>query len=135
MVGKIKRHIGDLKGKTIAILGLTFKQNTDDIRKSPSIDIIKLLLKEGAKIKCFDPLAMDSTRKILPSLTYCRDEYEAARGSDALVITTEWNQFRNLDLLKIKKLLKSPILFDLRNLYDPAALKALGFTYEGVGRK
>jgi len=135
MVEKIKHHIGDLKGKTIGILGLTFKQNTDDIRQSPSIDIIKLLLKEGAKIRCFDPLAMDNTKKILPNLTYCQDEYETARGSDALVITTEWNQFRNLDLSKIKKLLKSPILIDLRNLYDPAKAKSLGFVYEGVGRK
>lgn len=136
MVEKIKHHLGsDLKGKTIAILGLAFKQNTDDIRKSPSIDIIKLLLKEGANIKCFDPLAMDNSRKILPNLTYCQDEYETARDSDALVIATEWNQFRNLDLLEIKKLLKSPVLIDLRNLYDPATLKALGFIYEGVGRK
>ncbi|MBU2563893.1 MAG: UDP-glucose/GDP-mannose dehydrogenase family protein [Actinobacteria bacterium] len=135
MVEKIKHHLGDLKGKTIAVLGLAFKQNTDDIRKSPSIDIIKLLLKEGANIRCFDPLAMENTRKILPDLTYCQDEYETAQGSNALVIATEWNQFRNLDLLKIKKLLKSPILLDLRNLYDPAKAKSIGFVYEGVGRK
>jgi len=135
MIEKIKNHIGDLKGKTIGILGLAFKQNTDDVRKSPSIDIIKLLLKEGARIRCFDPLAMDNTKKILPNLTYCQDEYETVRDSDALVIATEWNQFRNLDLLKIKKLLKSPIMLDLRNLYDPEKAKALGFIYEGVGRK
>jgi len=134
MVDKIKHHLGDLKGKTIAILGMAFKQNTDDIRKSPSIDIIQLLLKEGANIRCFDPLAMDNTKKILPDLTYCQDEYETVQGSDALVIATEWNQFRNLDLLKIKKLLKSPILLDLRNLYEPAKIKSLGFIYEGVGR-
>ena len=134
MVEKIKHHLGDLKGKTIAILGLAFKQNTDDIRKSPAIDIIKLFLKEDAHIRCFDPLAMANTKKILPNLTYCQDEYETAQRSDALVIATEWNQFRNLDLLKIKKLLKSPILLDLRNLYDPEKTKALGFTYEGVGR-
>jgi len=135
MVDKIKHHLGDLKGKTIAILGLAFKQNTDDIRKSPSIDIIQLLLKEGAHVKCFDPLAMENTRKILPDLTYCQDEYETAKQSDALVIATEWNQFRNLDLLKIKKLLKSSILIDLRNLYEPEKAKALSFVYEGVGRK
>jgi UDPglucose 6-dehydrogenase len=135
MVEKIKHHLSDLKGKTIAILGLAFKQNTDDIRKSPAIDIIKLLLKEGSSIRCFDPLAMENTRKILPNLIYCRDEYESAQESDTLVIATEWNQFRNLDLTKIKKLLKSPVLLDLRNLYEPAALKSLGFTYEGVGRK
>jgi len=136
MVEKIKKYLGnDLKGKTIAILGLAFKQNTDDIRQSPSIDIIKLLLKEGVHIRCFDPLAMKNTRKILPDLTYCQDEYETARDSDALVIATEWNQFRNLDLAKIKKLLKTPVLIDLRKLYEPENTKKLGFVYEGVGRK
>ena len=134
MVDKINHHLGNLEGKIIAILILAFKQNTDDIRKSPSIDIIKLLLKEGAQIGCFDPLAIENFRRILPDLTYCQDEYETAEHCDALVIATEWNQFRNLDLLKIKKLLKSPILLDLRNLYEPATLKSLGFTYEGVGR-
>ena len=134
MVEKIKHHLDDLNGKTIGILGLAFKQNTDDIRKSPSIDIIQLLLKEGAHIKCFDPLAMDNTKKILPNLTYCQDEYETAQGSDALVILTEWNQFRNIDLSKIKKLLKTPVLLDLRNLYEPEKVKSLGFIYEGIGR-
>jgi len=135
MVEKIKHLLGDLKDKTVGVLGLAFKQNTDDIRQSPSIDIIQLLLKEGAQIRCFDPLAMENSRRILPDLTYCQDEYETVQGSDALVIATEWNQFRNLDLLRIKKLLKSSILLDLRNLYDPATLKSLGFIYEGVGRK
>jgi UDPglucose 6-dehydrogenase len=135
MVEKIKHHLGNLKGKTIGILGLAFKQNTDDIRKSPAIDIIKLLLKEGANIRCFDPLAMDNTKKIFPNLTYCQDEYETAQQSDALVIATEWNQFRNLDLLRIKEFLKTPILIDLRNLYEPEKVKELGFIYEGVGRR
>jgi len=135
MVEKIKHLLGDLKDKTIGVLGLAFKQNTDDIRKSPSIDIIQLLLKEGAKIRCFDPLAMENSRRILPDLIYCQDEYETAEHCDALVIATEWNQFRNLDLTKIKKLLKTPILLDLRNLYEPAALKSLGLIYEGVGRR
>jgi UDPglucose 6-dehydrogenase len=116
MVEKIKHLLGSLKDKTIGVLGLAFKQNTDDIRKSPSIDIIQLLLKEGAQIRCFDPLAMENSRRILPTLTYCQDEYETAEHCDALVIATEWNQFRNLDLTKIKKLLRSPILLDLRNL-------------------
>ena len=135
MVEKIKNLLKGLKGKTIGILGLAFKQNTDDIRESSSIDIIKILCQKGAKVKCFDPLAMENAKKILPDLTYCQDEYETAQESDALVIATEWNQFRNLDLLKIKKLLKSPILLDLRNLYDPDKAKSLGFIYEGVGRK
>lgn len=135
MVEKIKRLVGGLKGKQIGILGLAFKQNTDDIRESSSIDIIKMLLKEGAKVKCFDPLAMENAKKILPNLTYCQDEYETAESSDALVIATEWNQFRNLDLNKIKTLLKTPIMIDLRNLYEPEKVKELGIVYEGVGRK
>jgi len=84
--------------------------------------------------KCFDPLAMENSRKVLPTLTYCQDEYETVEHCDALVIATEWNQFRNLDLSKIKKLLKSPILLDFRNLYEPAKAKSLGFIYEGIGR-
>ena len=135
MVDKLNHHLGKLEGKIIAILGLTFKQNTYDIRKSPSIDIIQLLLKEGAQIRCFDPLAIENFRRILPDLTYCQVEYETAEHCDALVIATGWNQFRNLDLSKIKKLLKSTTLLDLRNLYDPEKVKALGFIYEGVGRK
>jgi len=135
MVEKIKQLAGGLKGKQIGILGLAFKQNTDDIRESPAIDVIKLLLKEDAHIKCFDPLAMENAKKILPNLTYCQDEYETAESSDALVIATEWNQFRNLDLIKIKKLLQYPILIDLRNLYEPESMKKIGFVYEGVGRK
>ncbi len=135
MVEKIKRLVGELRGKQIGILGLAFKQNTDDIRESSSIDIIKILLSEGAKVKCFDPLAMDNTKKILPNITYCENEYDAAEGSDALVIATEWNQFRNLDLKQIKRLLKSPILVDLRNLYEPSQVKSLGLIYESVGRK
>lgn len=134
MVEKIKQQVGDLKDKTIGILGLAFKQNTDDIRESASIDIIKMLLKGGANIKCFDPVAMDNTKKILYDITYCQDEYETAEGSDVLVIATEWNQFRNLDLIKIKGLLNAPILIDLRNLYEPKRVKELGFIYKGVGR-
>jgi len=135
MVGKIKRLVGDLRGKVIGILDLAFKQNTDDIRESSSVDIIKILLKEGAKIKCFGPLAMKNAKKVLPDITYCKNEYDVADGSHILVIATEWNQFHNLDLLRIKKLLKTPILIDLRNLYEPAQVKTLGLTYEGVGRR
>jgi len=134
MVGKIKRLVGNLKDKTIGILGLAFKPNTDDIRESASLDIIKLLLKEGARIKCYDPLAVGNTKKIFPEIAYCSDEYETAQDSDVLVIATEWNQFRNLNLLKIKKILKNPVLIDLKNLYEPKKMKKIGFIYEGVGR-
>jgi len=134
MVKKIQHCVGNLSGKTIGVLGLAFKQNTDDIRESSSVKIIRLLLDEGVKIRCFDPLSMDNARKILPHLTYCEDEYDTARKCDALVIATEWNQFRNLDLKRIKNLLKSPVLIDLRNLYEPEKVRKLGFIYEGVGR-
>ncbi len=135
MVEKIKHLLKDLKGKTIAVLGLAFKQNTNDIRESSSIDIIKMLLKEGAKVKCFDPLAIENAKKVLPDITYCESEYDAAQGSDALVIATEWNQFRNLDFTRMKNIIAKPVIFDFRNLYDPKALKSLGFIYQGVGRK
>jgi UDPglucose 6-dehydrogenase len=94
-----------------------------------------MLLEEGARIKCFDPLAMENAKKVLSDIAYCKNEYNVAEGSDCLVIATEWNQFRNLDLLRIKELLNTPIFIDLRNLYEPAQVKALGFIYEGVGRK
>ncbi len=134
VVDKIVKELGTIKDKTIAILGLAFKQNTDDIRESPALEIIKVLLEKGSVIKCFDPMAMENTKKIFPELIYCSNEYETARDSDALVILTEWNQFRNLDLIKIKRLLKSPILFDMRNLYDPLKVKEIGIKYYGIGR-
>ncbi|HOF03663.1 MAG TPA: UDP-glucose/GDP-mannose dehydrogenase family protein, partial [Atribacterota bacterium] len=135
-VEKIEKAVGTgtLKDKTIAVLGLAFKQNTDDIRESPALDIIKILLQKGAKIRCYDPMAMENTRKLFPELFYGQDEYETVRGSDALVILTEWNQFRNLNLTRIKKLLKEPIIVDIRNLYDPEKVKKLGFRYTGIGR-
>lgn len=133
-VEKIETMLGDISGKTIAILGLAFKQNTDDIRESPALEIIKMLLEKDAIIKCFDPMAMENTKKILPEIVYCSDEYEAVQNSDALVILTEWNQFRNLNLLKINKLLTTPIIVDLRNLYEPDKVKELGFHYVGIGR-
>jgi nucleotide sugar dehydrogenase len=135
VVDKMEEGLGILKGKTIAVLGLAFKQNTDDVRESPALEVIKILLEKGSVIKCFDPMAMENTKKIFPELIYCSNEYEAVRDSDALVILTEWNQFRNLDLIKIKKLLKSPILFDMRNLYEPLQVKEIGIKYFGIGRR
>jgi len=134
VVEKIEKALGNLQNKTLAILGIAFKQNTDDIRESAAIDIIKILLKKGANIKCFDPMAMQNTKKILPDLIYCKDEYKTAHNSDALVILTEWNQFRNLDLKKLKKLLNKSIIIDTRNLYEPEKVKGLGFAYIGIGR-
>ncbi len=134
MIKKIRDAIGALKNKTIAILGLSFKPNTDDIREAPSLNIIKKLLKEGAKIRAYDPVSMKSANSILPDITYCKDPYEAVNGANALVIVTEWNQFRNLELDRLKRLLKEPYFFDLRNIYEPQKLKAKGFKYFSVGR-
>jgi len=134
MVERIKQSMGDLKGKTLAVLGLSFKPNTDDIRDAPSVPIIKSLLKEGAKIRAYDPVSMDSAEKILPEIKYCKDPYNTLKGADALIIMTEWNQFRNLELDKIKALLNSPFFFDLRNIYDPQKMREKGFQYYSVGR-
>lgn len=135
MVEKIKKAIGDLKDKMVGILGLSFKPNTDDMREAPSVSIIRGLQKEGAKIRAFDPAAMDEAKKFLSDVEYCSDPYEVANNSDALVILTEWNQFRNLDIDKIKDLLKRPILIDMKNIYDPKKMKAAGIRYTGVGRE
>ncbi|MBI5745637.1 MAG: UDP-glucose/GDP-mannose dehydrogenase family protein [Nitrospirae bacterium] len=135
MVEKIREAVGDLNGKTIGILGLSFKPNTDDMRDAPSIEIINALQKSGAKINAYDPAAMDEAKKVLKDITYCDDSYMAIDGADALIILTEWNQFRNLDLEKVKSLIKSPIFIDLRNVYEPNKIKELGLKYVGLGRK
>ncbi|MBM4339806.1 MAG: UDP-glucose/GDP-mannose dehydrogenase family protein [Deltaproteobacteria bacterium] len=134
MVEKIKEMVGDLKGKKIGILGLSFKPNTNDIRESSSIAIIQGLIQMDAKVKAFDPAAMEEAKAVLFGVEYGQDAYDTANGADALVLVTEWNQFRRLDLLRIKTLLKEPIFIDLRNVYDPAHMKKLGFRYCGIGR-
>jgi len=134
MVDKIQEKVGDLKGKMIGILGLSFKPNTNDIRESSSIAIAQGLLALGAKVKAFDPVARGEAEKVLPELEYGEDAYDVAKGCDALVLATEWNQFRRLDLQRIKKLLRNPIFIDLRNVYEPDQMKQLGFNYCGVGR-
>lgn len=134
MIKKIRDAMGSVKGKTIAILGLSFKPNTDDIRDAPSLNIIKRLLKENVKIRAYDPVSMKGTHIILPDITYCKDPYEAVKGANGLVIVTEWNQFRNLELDRLKRLLKEPYFFDLRNIYEPQRLREKGFQYFSVGR-
>ena len=134
-IKKIEEHIWILKDKTIAVLGLAFKPNTDDMREAPSIDIINALQEEGAKIKTYDPEAMEKAKLTLRNVEYCKDPYEAARDSDALVIVTEWNEFKELDLIKVKNLLKQPLVIDGRNIYDPKEMKNLGFEYISIGRK
>lgn len=131
---KLKEALWILNDKTIGILGLSFKPNTDDMRDAPSIDIISSLQKEGAKIKAYDPVAMENAKKVLRDVQYCRDPYEVSSGSDALLIITEWEEFTQLDLAKIKGLLNIPIVIDGRNIYEPGKMKELGFLYRGVGR-
>jgi UDPglucose 6-dehydrogenase len=134
MLKKIRDAMGNLKGKTIAILGLSFKPNTNDLRDAPSLYIIQELLKEKVKIRAYDPVSMKDAEGILPEVKYCKDPYDAVKGADALVIITEWNQFRNLELDRLKNLLKEPFFFDLRNIYDPQRLRGKGFRYFCVGR-
>jgi UDPglucose 6-dehydrogenase len=134
MVEKIKHGLKELKNKKIAVLGLSFKPNTDDLRDAPSLFIISRLLESGAKVKAYDPVSMEGAKAILPEIKYCNDIYDTVAGTDAVVIVTEWNQFRNLELDKIKKILRQPYFFDLRNIYDPAKMKKLGFRYFCTGR-
>ncbi len=131
---KIEQALWILNGKTIGILGVAFKPNTDDIRSAPAIDIIKMLQGEGAKVKAYDPKAMDHAKLILPKVDFCKNIYDVAQGSDALVIMTEWDSFKKIDLAKIKKLLKHPIIIDGRNMFDSKDMKKRGFKYKSVGR-
>ncbi|MBI5826031.1 MAG: UDP-glucose/GDP-mannose dehydrogenase family protein [Chloroflexi bacterium] len=123
-----------LKGRTIGLLGLAFKPNTDDMRDAPSIDISEELVKAGAKVRAYDPVAMEVARPILPAVDFFDEPYEMAEGCDALIVVTEWNEFKQLDLEKVKSLLKSPVIYDGRNIYDPALMKEMGFIYRAVGR-
>jgi UDPglucose 6-dehydrogenase len=134
MIPKIEKLVGDLKDKQIGVLGLSFKPETDDMRESPAIDIIESMKKRGAKIRAYDPVAMDEARHCLDGVDFASDEYDAIRDADALVIVTEWNQFRALDMKRVKELLRSPKIADLRNIYEPADMRELGFEYIGVGR-
>ncbi len=134
MLPKIEKLVGELSGKTIGVLGLSFKPETDDMRESPAIDIIDALVARGAKVKAYDPVAMDEARHYISNIEFAADEYEAIRDADALVIITEWNQFRALDMEKVKQLLNSPKIADLRNIYEPEDMREMGFEYVGVGR-
>ncbi len=135
MVDKIEHTIeGGLDGKTIGVLGLSFKPETDDVRESPAIEVIDGLLSRGAKVRAFDPASMDECREKWPQVTFCKDAYEVAEGAHGLVIVTEWNQFRALELQKLRGLLDEPVIIDLRNIYEPAKMAAAGFHYVSVGR-
>ena len=134
MIDKIAQACGGVAGKTVAALGVTFKPNTDDVRESPSLVILPGLMERGAKVRAFDPAGMDEGRRVLDGVVWCRDSYDAMAGADALVILTEWNEFRALDLARARGLLKTPLIVDLRNIYDPGEVAAAGFRYVSVGR-
>jgi UDPglucose 6-dehydrogenase len=134
VVEKVKKLTKIIKGKTIGVLGLSFKPDTDDMRDAPSIVVINKLVKLGANIKAYDPIAMDNAKKLIKGIKFCKSSMEAAENTDCLVIMTEWNEFRQLDLEKLKKVMKTPIIVDGRNIYDPKKAKSLGFSYIGVGQ-
>lgn len=135
MTVKIREALGGLEGKTLGLLGLSFKPNTNDLREAPALAIGKELLAEGASVRAYDPEALEEACRILPQLQPCRDAYHAAEEADALIIMTEWNLFRSLDFDRLKAVMRRPLLLDLRNIYDPEKVTAAGFTHVSVGRR
>ena len=125
---------GSVKGKSVAVLGLTFKPNTDDMRESPSLDIVPALQKAGASVRAYDPEGMGEARKVLNNVTWCADAYEALQGADTAPIITEWKQLRALDLQRVRNALKRPVVVDLRNIYRPSEMAAAGIEYYSVGQ-
>ncbi|MBI4770638.1 MAG: hypothetical protein HY784_09600, partial [Chloroflexi bacterium] len=134
MVRKVREMLGDLHGSTVGLLGLAFKPNTDDMREAPSIDIARALQAAGAQVRGYDPVAMPVAERIMPAVQMAQDAYSLAEGCDALVVCTEWNEFKQLDLQRVKHNMKQPVIVDGRNIYDPAQMRRLGFKYRGVGR-
>jgi UDPglucose 6-dehydrogenase len=139
MIAKVETALSELSGglsgeKTVGVLGLSFKPNTDDTRESPALPIVQGLLDRGVTVRAFDPEAMSAFRQSFPAITYCENAYEAAHGADALVIVTEWNQFRKLEIDRLHQLLRRPLIIDLRNLYEPEKMAAAGFDYISIGR-
>jgi UDPglucose 6-dehydrogenase len=133
-VEKLEDCLGRLAGQVVGLLGLAFKPNTDDMREAPSLEIARILLARGATVRGYDPAAVEKSRALLPEVDYLSDAYAVAMGADAVVVVTEWNEFRNLDLARIKKSMRRPVLIDGRNIYDPAEMRELGFVYRGIGR-
>jgi len=125
---------GSLAGKSLAVLGLTFKPNTDDMRDAPSLEILPRLITAGARVRAFDPEGMDEAKRLMPELVYCQDAYQTMEGADALILLTEWNEFRGLDLGRVKGLLVNPLVIDLRNIYQPQEMAAAGLSYLSIGR-
>ncbi len=134
-VQRVKEMLGGtLQGHIVGLLGLSFKPNTDDMREAPSIDIARYLREEGARVRAYDPIAMENAKRLMPDLEYFPDPYSMAEGADALIVVTDWNEFKHLDMARIKRLMRRPVLYDGRNIYDPQTMFELGFIYRGVGR-
>jgi len=131
---KLREILGELDGKTIGLLGLAFKPNTDDMREAPSITIVEALMDEGARVRAYDPVAMTQARRVLKKVDYANDPYSVAEGSDALVVVTDWNEFKQLDMERVCQSMQQPVLVDGRNIYDPRKMQEFGFTYRGIGR-
>jgi UDPglucose 6-dehydrogenase len=134
VIEKIRRLLGSLEGKTIGILGLSFKPDSDDMREACSLLVVSLLEKHGCQVKAYDPEAMEVAARLMPEVAYCEDAYEVARGSDALILVTEWSKFKELDMRKMASLMNCPVLVDGRNLYEPEEMIKKGFIYDGIGR-
>jgi UDPglucose 6-dehydrogenase len=134
VVTKVRELAGGLANRTIGMLGLAFKPNTDDIRESPGIDLVRMFQEEGALVKAYDPVAMPGAVRVLKDVKLCEDAYDLAEDCDAIVLATEWNEFKNLDLRRVKRVMKLPVFIDGRNLYDPTVMYEIGFIYRGLGR-
>jgi UDPglucose 6-dehydrogenase len=134
VVEKLRECLGSLRGQVVGLLGLAFKPDTDDMREAASVEIVQALLKKGAVVRAYDPAAIERAKAIMPDVEYRRNAHGVARGADAIVIVTEWNEFKQLDMLKLKRLMRRPVIVDGRNLYDPAEMRRLGFVYRGIGR-
>ena len=133
-VDKLRECLGSVRDQVVGLLGLAFKPNTDDMREAPSLDIARLLTARGASVRAYDPAAMAKAKVILPELEYMRDAYAVAKGADAVIVVTEWNEFRQLDLSRLKRSMRRPVVIDGRNIYDPDRMRELGFVYRGIGR-
>ncbi len=134
LIEKLVELTGDLKGQTVGLLGLTFKPNTDDMREAPSLEVVQFLEKAGAKVRAYDPVGMMRAAALLPDVEMAPDPYTMAKDCDALIVCTEWNEFKHLDLKRIHKLMRNPVIMDGRNIYDPDGMSDLGFRYRGMGR-
>jgi UDPglucose 6-dehydrogenase len=133
-VNRLREILGDLRGMVVGLLGLSFKPNTDDMRDAPAIDIANSLISAGAFVRAYDPVAIDVAKPLLPGVEFYDEPYTMAEGTDALMVITEWNEFKNLDLARLCSIMRQPVIFDGRNIYDPELMKQLGFRYRGFGR-